>query len=118
VELLPGTPLAEGAAALDPFQFTFDENGNAFVRIFAAGKYGPPMVIKPVAGDPFLTWNLPQPVVPGDVSFAEPPGTACTGASDCSDGLRLITAGGKSTMEFFSESRRVKSGGCRVPGRL
>jgi hypothetical protein len=96
--VLPGTPATD-----DPFQFTFDENGNAFVRIFADGQYGPPTVIKPIVGDSFLTWNLPQPVVPGDVSFAEPPNTACTGASDCSDGLRFITAGGKSTMSFFSE---------------
>ena len=49
VGALPGTP-----ANLDPFQFTFDENGNAFVRIFADGRYGAPTVLKPIVGDPFL----------------------------------------------------------------
>jgi hypothetical protein len=102
-QLLPGTPLVV-ADVLDPFQFTFDENGNAFVRIFANGQYGAPEVIKPIAGAPFLTWNLPQPVIPGDVSFAEPGHDLCTGASDCSDGLRFITVGGKSTMLFFSNA--------------
>ena len=98
VGLLPGTPATD-----DPFQFTFDENGNASIRIFASGQYGPAQVIRPLVGAPFLTWNLPQPVVPGDVSFAEPPNTACTGASDCSDGLRFTNVAGKSTMSFFSD---------------
>jgi hypothetical protein len=105
--LLPGTPEpAVGitkAAALDPFKIVFDENGNAFVQIFSNGSYGPPTVLKPQGGTAFLTWNLPQPVVPGDVSFAEPPTTSCTSASDCSDGLRFTTANGKSTMMFFSD---------------
>jgi hypothetical protein len=105
---LPGSPeptIGIAKASLDPFKMVFDENGNAFVQIFSGGSYGPPTVIKPIVGDPFLTWNLPQPVVPGDVSFAEPPTASCTSssASNCSDGLRFTLAGGKSTMSFFSD---------------
>jgi len=98
--LLPGTPATD-----DPFKFTFDENGNATVQIFSSssGTYGPPTVVKPIVGDSFLTWTLPERVVPGDVSFAEPPATACTGASNCSDGLRFTTTTGGSTITFFSD---------------
>jgi len=104
VEALPGSPEL-GVAAPDPFKFTFDENGNASVQIFSSssGTYGPPTVVKPIVGDSFLTWTLPERVVPGDVSFAEPPATACTGASNCSDGLRFTTTTGGSTITFFSD---------------
>jgi hypothetical protein len=103
---LPGSP--EGtigvasASALDPFRLGFDENGNAFVQIFANGQYGPRTVIKPIVGSSFLTWTLPQRVVAGDVSFAEPPGETC-GSSVCSDGLRFTNNGVTSTITFFSE---------------
>lgn len=106
VQALPGTP--EGttglaSALLDPFKIAFDENGKAFISIFANGKYGSPTVLKPTVGAAFLTWTLPQRVIPGDVSFAEPPGTKCTGLSTCSDGLRFTNNGVTSTMLFFSE---------------
>jgi hypothetical protein len=100
----PATGITRAAAlGVDPFMMGFDENGNAFVRIFSNGSYGPPTTLKPIVGDPFLTFNLPEPVVPGDVSFAEPPSTSCTSAPNCSDGLRFTLAGGKSTMSFFSD---------------
>ena len=100
---LPGTPEPSISAALDPFRMTFDENGRAFIQIFSDGSYGPRTVLRPIRGASFLTWDLPQPVVPGDVSFAEPPNTACTGPSDCSDGLRFTNVNGVSTMSFFSD---------------
>ena len=101
---LPGSPEPSILAAThDPFKMVFNENGDAFVQIFSNGSYGTPTIIKPVAGDPFLTWNLPQPVVPGDVSFAEPPVTACQSASNCSDGLRFTNVNGVSQMLFFSD---------------
>jgi hypothetical protein len=102
--LLPGTPLSASAdAAADPFNFSFNENGVGLIAILQSnGSYGPPTVLKPIAGAPFLTWQLPEPVVPGDVSFAEPPVTACTSSANCSDGLRFTTTNTGSTMSFFS----------------
>src|SRR4051794_10929093 len=60
-----------GAPGGDPFRFTFDEQGNGFVQTFnpVTGQYGPavnnPGFIDPATG--FLTFRLPEFVVPGSV---------------------------------------------------
>lgn len=96
--LLPGSP-----ANLDPFRVVFDEYGTAYYQTWLGSSYGSKNIIKPIAGAPYLTWALPEPVISGDVSFAEPPNTKCTGASDCSDGLRFLSVNGTSYMSFFSD---------------
>jgi hypothetical protein len=104
VAVMPGTPvLATAGAVLDPFKMIFDENGNAIIAIWNGTSYGPFTSLTPIGGAAFLTWTLPQLVVPGDVSFAEPPTATCTTASNCSDGLRFTNNGVTSTMSFFSD---------------
>jgi PEP-CTERM motif len=112
VAVLPGTPeLVTPGAAPDPFKMIFDENGNAIIAIWNGTSYDPYTILKPIGGAAFLTWTLPQLVVPGDVSFAEPPTLACTSASNCSDGLRFTNNGVTSTMSFFSDVEPGQIGG-------
>jgi hypothetical protein len=113
VALLPGTPadVVTTASLLDPFKIIFDENGNAITAQWNGKSYDPYTILTPIVGAPFLTWTLPGLVVPGDVSFAEPPSTACTSASDCSDGLRFTNDGKTSTMSFFSDIEPGQIGG-------
>ena len=88
---------APGASAIaeDPFLISFDENGNATISLNG----GPATVLRgvlaadpanPTPGGPLaLTYNLPEPVISGDVSFSEPaPGTGI------SDWLRFTDATG------------------------
>ena len=112
VALLPGTPadVVTTASLPDPFKIIFDENGNAIVAQWNGKSYDPYTILKPNPGG-FLTWTLPGLVVPGDVSFAEPPTTACTSASNCSDGLRFTNDGKTSTMLFFSDTEPGQVGG-------
>jgi hypothetical protein len=112
-EILPGTPadVVTTASLPDPFKIIFDENGNAIIAQWNGKSYDPYTILKPIVGAPFLTWTLPGLVVPGDVSFAEPPTTACTSASDCSDGLRFTNNGVTSTMSFFSDVEPGQIGG-------
>lgn len=112
VAVLPGTPeLVTPGTVLDPFKMIFDENGNAIIAIWNGTSYDPYTILKPIGGAAFLTWTLPQLVVPGDVSFAEPPTLACTSASNCSDGLRFTNNGVTSTMSFFSDVEPGQIGG-------
>ena len=103
VLLAPGT-CAGTDCATDPMILHFDENGNATIAVNG----GPtiPLTGRLLAdpsnpnagGEPVLTYLLPQPVISGDVSFAEPPATAssCTPASlaSCSDWLRFTDSSG------------------------
>ena len=126
--LEPGTCAGTGcatdgtAAAPDPMILHFDENGNATIAVNG----GPTMTLTgslmadPAnpngGGTPVLTYLLPQPVVSGDVSFAEPPATASsctpTSLSSCSDWLRFTdntgvingnATGAGSRMIFYSD---------------
>ena len=112
VAALPGTPvLTTPGAVLDPFKMIFDETGSAIIAIWNGTSYDPYTILKPIGGAPFLTWTLPQLVVPGDVSFAEPPAETCVSASNCSDGLRFTNNGVTSTMSFFSDVEPGQIGG-------
>ena len=98
-----GTAGAPGAIP-DPMILHFDENGHATIAVNG----GPTMSLtgslmadpsNPNSGGvPVLTYLLPQPVISGDVSFAEPPATASsctpTSLSFCSDWLRFTDNGG------------------------
>lgn len=110
VLLAPGTCAGTECATVapdaipDPMILHFDENGNATIAVNG----GPtiPLTGRLLAdpsnpnagGEPVLTYLLPQPVISGDVSFAEPPATAssCTPASlaSCSDWLRFTDSSG------------------------
>jgi hypothetical protein len=100
----PGAPFANFPF---PFIFNFDENGHGAIAIWqtTTNAYGPftPLDAVFTYPFPFLGWQLPYFVVPGDVSFAEPPSTACTNEADCRDGLRFVTAGSVSFMFLYSE---------------
>jgi len=88
----PGQRIVGGTttAAADPFRIFFDEQGNGFYQIFnpTTGQYGPavndPGFIDPATG--FLTYRLPQFVVPGPVLIMggpdEPANSTINGFSD------------------------------------
>jgi PEP-CTERM motif len=123
--LAPGSctgTLCSGNQALDPMVLHFDENGHATIAVNG----GPTTPLtgslmadpsQPGAGGvPVLTYLLPQPVISGDVSFAEPPGTAAscspTSLASCSDWLRFTdntgsisggVTGAGSRMIFYSD---------------
>jgi hypothetical protein len=88
------------------FILNFDENGNGSYQLFnqTTQMYGP------VVNDPgfisggFLTYQVPEVVQLGDVGIADPFHT-CTGAADCSDGLRFFQQPLSSTvfMQFYSQ---------------
>ena len=98
-----GTAGAPGAVP-DPMILHFDENGNATIAVNGGpamsltGHLLPDPANPNSGGEPVLTYLLPQPVVSGDVSFAEPPATAAsctpTSLSTCSDWLRFTDSSG------------------------
>lgn len=92
--------LAPGLSALTPvgpFLLRFDENGNATITVGAGQPTTLPGLVlpdptSPVGAAPLfaLTYMLPEPVIAGDVSFAEPGG-------GISDWLRFTDAAGHLT---------------------
>ncbi len=98
----PGAPFAN-------FPFPFILNGHGAIAIWQAtsNAYGPFTPLDAVFTDPLLGWQLPYFVVPGDVSFAEPPSTSCTSETDCRDGLSFVVAASISFMFFYSSDTGI-----------
>ncbi len=94
---MPGAPPPD-----DPFKFTFDEWGNGFYQLEnpVTGQYESPTASPGFFVGGFLTYQLPDEVVPGDVGVLEP------GSNDVlSDGLRFLPNDFDvvSWMQFYSD---------------
>ena len=93
ISLLPGTPFSLlSVTDDDPFTVTFDENGHAMASVNGGPSVPLPFVVganpsNPVGFPLTLIYTLPQPVVTGNVTFAEPGGGV-------SDALRFTNATG------------------------
>ena len=100
VALLPGSPVP----AADPFKFFFGEDRAGYYETYlGGGVYGKPVKnFGFVNGQGNLSFELPEPVILGDVAIADF-GKPCTGPSNCSDGLRFATSGGNYFMVFYSQ---------------
>jgi len=95
VMLAPGTPCPTNpcsAPSDDPFTATFDENGHGTATVIGGPTAALPFVVGANPSNPTgfpltLIYTLPQPVVTGNVTFAEPGGGV-------SDALRFTNATG------------------------
>jgi hypothetical protein len=100
-EQLPGSPIIT-VPNPDPFALSFDEAGNASYKVWNGSSYGSPIQLMPIPGAAFLTWQLPQPVILGNVAINEPGMAGCQSATTCSDGLGFSSSNGNYFMSFFS----------------
>jgi hypothetical protein len=115
VLLAPGTPCPTNpcsAPSDDPFTATFDENGHGTATVIGGPTAALPFVVGANPSNPTgfpltLIYTLPQPVVTGNVTFAEPGGGV-------SDALRFTNATGDvsgtvggTLMIFYSDNSDI-----------